>query len=430
MVSARAGGLESIRVTAGLHRQVWVSGTSIFVDVHIANKSRKAVKKMDLNLERDILCYKHAPAATVEKSASQARIFESNERTILTRASLRHGSNGWNGVEAYTSDTRTCDLDLPRGHATVKCGKYFEVRYFLNITVSTSHSKLVSVQLPIILIHMNSLDVLPNSVAQVAAAIEEKRGTSTHQRSRSQPHVRSHSRQRSRSSPHYDERPSFSQGRAFAAPRQQSLDRMRAEAADLEELGQILDTSPRKYQQQLQGPTIKKMGSTMSFGALSLGGKSTGGVSVFGGMEYHTPPSNRKARHFDAAGGDEVEAIRDRLRRMRSFDSTKSKRSNATVKSRKSHNAFGKPRVEAVRHELGPHSLGLDSGDRRAEFDQLEAQDVPPRPATGMSFREKLDRSRFEFKAVRRKASGGLKERGLSWWEQIRNKDKEKEGWI
>jgi hypothetical protein len=51
---------EAIKVTAGLHRQVWVSGTIIFVDVHIANNSKKWIKRLELQLERDVLCYKHA----------------------------------------------------------------------------------------------------------------------------------------------------------------------------------------------------------------------------------------------------------------------------------------------------------------------------------------------------------------------------------
>lgn len=51
--------IEVVRVTAGLHRQVWVSGTSIYVDVHISNNSRKTIRKIELQLERDILCYKH-----------------------------------------------------------------------------------------------------------------------------------------------------------------------------------------------------------------------------------------------------------------------------------------------------------------------------------------------------------------------------------
>jgi hypothetical protein len=58
-IKPRETTVEVVRVTAGLHRQVWVSGTSLYVDVHIANNSRKTVKKIELQLERDILCYKH-----------------------------------------------------------------------------------------------------------------------------------------------------------------------------------------------------------------------------------------------------------------------------------------------------------------------------------------------------------------------------------
>jgi hypothetical protein len=58
-IKPRDNTVEVVRVTAGLHRQVWVSGTSLYVDVHVANNSRKTVKKIELQLERDILCYKH-----------------------------------------------------------------------------------------------------------------------------------------------------------------------------------------------------------------------------------------------------------------------------------------------------------------------------------------------------------------------------------
>ena len=55
----RSNGLETITIKAGIHRQVWVSGTSVFVDVCIENESRKPVKKIELQLERAVLCYKH-----------------------------------------------------------------------------------------------------------------------------------------------------------------------------------------------------------------------------------------------------------------------------------------------------------------------------------------------------------------------------------
>ena len=429
----RFGRCESVKLTAGLHRQVWVSGTSIFVDVHVANKTHKPVKRLELNLERDILCYKHAPAETQEKSASQARIFESNEQTMITRACLKPGVQGWKGVDFHASETRTCELELPRGHATVRCGKYFEVRFFLNVTASLSNSKLVSVQLPIILIHINSLDVLPNSVAQVAAAIEEKRAQNEYYRALLKPQAGMHSRQRSASSPAETagrrRKPSYAQGRAFAAPRQQSIDRQRAARADIDNIRQALDSSPRKFQPQLQGAAIKKMGSSISIGAVSLGSKSSRG-NPFYNMAYQTPPANRAARDFDRSGDQNVDGLRDQLRRMQSKDSFQSRKSVATTRSKRMVDQNTKPRYNftVVQNRIEPHTLGLVSSSRQAAFDGCG--DPIPRPGTGLSFREKMDRSRFEFKGVRRKASGSMKERGMNWWEQVKHRDKEKEGWI
>ncbi|GAB7358080.1 hypothetical protein MBLNU230_g0241t1 [Neophaeotheca triangularis] len=363
---SRSGEAEKIKLTAGLHRQVWVSGSSIFVDVHIANKSRKIVKRLDLTLERNILCYRHAAAATLERSAGQARIFESNEQTLLAKSTMRLG-HGWRGVDPFTSDTRTCDLEVPRGHATVRCGKYFEVRYFLNVTAHISSSKFVSVQLPIILIHMNSLDVLPNSVAQVAAAIEEKRAHHQHQRSQSRNESR-HGRTRSASSPapskpDLHRKPSYAQGRAFAAPRQQSLDRQRAKREDLAQLTATLESSPRKHHPQAH--LARKLTSAMSIGnfhdpnshkpqrnlnhhptSRPPTSQSTSTPSSLPDPEtghtvgnYHSPASNRKGRHFGDLlhNSEDFEGLRDRLRRMRSFDSVHSKKSIATVRSRKAH---------------------------------------------------------------------------------------------
>ncbi|KAF1832218.1 hypothetical protein BDW02DRAFT_604875 [Decorospora gaudefroyi] len=328
-IKPRETTVEVVRVTAGLHRQVWVSGTSIYVDVHIANNSRKTVKKIELQLERDILCYKHAAASTMEKSAGQARIFDSNERSILSKAIVRSGSPGWHGVAAHQTHIRTCDLEVPRGHATVKCGKYFEVRYFLNVIVSSAHTKLVAVQLPIVLIHMNSLDVVPNSVAQVAIAIEEKRtatATARHSPSR------------------LGRNPSTSvQGRAFTAPRMQSLERMRARAEDLQNLTQALEQSPRKHANSSAG-NLRRANSN---------------------FDYRTPPSNRKGR---IVCDGEVQDLQDRLRRVRSNETLTSLRPATTldkshsVRSRRgAGSAFGFREAE-VREDIELGGLGV-SGD-------------------------------------------------------------------
>ena len=83
--------VEVVRVTAGLHRQVWVSGTSIYVDVHIANNSRKTIRKIELQLERDILCYKHVCFAKLFRhylrmlTSHVARLLHQQWRSLLGR---------------------------------------------------------------------------------------------------------------------------------------------------------------------------------------------------------------------------------------------------------------------------------------------------------------------------------------------------------
>jgi hypothetical protein len=400
-------GMETLRVTAGLHRQVWVSGSSIFVDVHIINKWKRPVKKLDLILERAILCYKHVAAATLEKSAGQARIFESNEQSILTKSSFKTASE----IPPHTSDTRTCELELPRGHGTVRCGKYFEVRYFLNIIAFLSNSKLVSIQLPIILIHMNSLDVVPNSVAQVAAAIEEKRS-------------RKHSFNLTR-------KPSFAQGRAFAAPIQQSLERSRDRRADIEDLRATLDASPRKIARRLGSVNEMSTSGWRSMGFSSAGkGKSIESLGVLGGISYSTPPNRGRRMRGDQRGessrredqGREESStapnpapsnsLRDRLRRVGS----------ATESQETNH----RPPPFSTSSRITPHALGLT---------RKESLDAPPSERSNEtlgSFRETLDRRRREFQQVRRKASGGLG----GWWGQVRQQNKgggsegEREGWF
>lgn len=466
----RWGTIETLNLTAGLYRQVWVSGSSMFVDLHISNKTHKPIKRVELSLERDILCYKHAAAATLEKTSSQARISENNDRMILTKSTHRDDCDGWSGTEAYTSDARTCELLVPRGHATVKCGKYFEVRYFLNVTASLSNSKSVSVQLPIILVHMDSLDVLPNSVAQVAAAIEEKRLYQSQKNLPSDKGQR-HRRQRSSSSParmpDLSRRPSYTQGRAFAAPRQQSLDRRRAEKVQMVELQNMIDNSPRKHppQRNLQPPPrplyVQNHSSAVSFGALSLEGKSSTSGSLFGSIRYHTPPP--KKRDVQATQDQNMpelkaDSLRDRLRRMHSFDSVHSKKSIARVRPR--HIAQATVPIENVRpvpkvptetydnthsmrkYHIAPHTLGLGLASTSDGFsasnhpfifpDDMSSAVTDVRPATALNFREKLDRSRFEFKAVRRRASGGIRGKGKQWIEKVRQKDSDgvMSGWI
>ncbi len=102
----------------------------------------KPSRGLNFSWERDILCYKHVCfaklLASIPKKLTNTdcrslhlqwksqlvrpRIFDSNERSILSKSLIKQGSSGWHGVSAHQTYIRTCDLEVPRGHATVKCG--------------------------------------------------------------------------------------------------------------------------------------------------------------------------------------------------------------------------------------------------------------------------------------------------------------------
>ena len=233
------------------------------------------------------------------------------------------------------------------------------------------------------------------------------------------------------------------------------------------ELQDMIDNSPRKHppQTSLQPPKrplyLQNHSSAVSFGALSLEGKSSGSGSLFGSIRYHTPP--QKQRDVQSSQGQnnaetKADSLRDRLRRMHSFGSMHSKKSIARMRPK----PLAQPTipVENVRptpmiptetydhthsmrkYHIAPHTLGLGLASTSDAFstnnnpfmfaDEMGSVANEARPATALNFREKLDRSRFEFKAVRRRASGGIRGRGKQWIERVRQKDSDgvMSGWI
>lgn len=231
-------GPQCVKLTAGLHRQIWVNGSSIFVDVHIANRSTRILRKVDIQLQKTTLWYTYAAAGTDEKNANHLRIPKRQESDIVAVASVKK-SKEWKGVLPNASELRTYQIHVPREHVTISTGRFFEVRYLLNVIVSISMFKMVRVQAPVTIIHMNSLDIMPNASAQVAASIEAKR-------SRSLPLDSDHARYR----PCY-------QGQAFIAPQKQSLElqRQRQETSTssvMEGLKRDVDRSPRKHKVRRQ----------------------------------------------------------------------------------------------------------------------------------------------------------------------------------
>jgi hypothetical protein len=117
-----AGRHERVKLIAGVHRQTWVSGTAVFVDVHISNSTQKPVKKLQLQLEKATTFYDHAPPSTATELAAHLRLPCRTEKEIVTRWTAKKARRGWHGVPAMSQDERTCRLDLPRGLVTIGTG--------------------------------------------------------------------------------------------------------------------------------------------------------------------------------------------------------------------------------------------------------------------------------------------------------------------
>ena len=456
LVLPRSAGQEKVKITAGLHRQVWVSGSTLFADVHVSNKCRtKHVRRLDLWLERDILCYKHAPASSTPTTAmaAQARVFETKHTHSLTSTSLRAGKDAWPGVPPCSSATRTCDLDLPRGHASVRCGRFFEVRFFLNITATLGNSKTVAVQLPIVLVHMNSLDVVPNSVEQVARAVEAKRAQARRKKDKQRPRAASADPpHRSVSSPSRMQtlRPqrSYTQGRAFAAPRQHFLDRQRSQRRDLADLGEMLDHSPRKHlpsslhAQPRAHPATLPATSSSSPALRSTPEplpRGPGAEDAFQAMVFRSPhPSSSPStvathtpRSIWGAGGEAegVASIRARMRRMASLESVGTGKPRGPQDWGRSldggHDiATGHPGAGGGMPTIPAHALGLGSGfglvRARSVYTRPSAETRRAGPRGGEETRaESRMRPREDRRPVRRKESRGRS--ALRWLRRKRS---------
>jgi hypothetical protein len=118
--SARETGI--IKLTAGLHRQTWLSGINIWVDVHISNTSTKTVRKLEVQLEKITLFYDHSGASALAKDNVHLRLPDRKDMQIVSSWVLKKSSRGWKGVVPKSSEVRTIEIDVPRGLVTVNTG--------------------------------------------------------------------------------------------------------------------------------------------------------------------------------------------------------------------------------------------------------------------------------------------------------------------
>lgn len=119
---SRAGETGVIKMTAGLHRQTWLSGMNIWVDVHILNMSQRTVRKLEANLEKVTLFYNHSGASSLAEDAVHLRLPDRKDNEIVSRWVQRKSKRGWKGVVPKSNEVRTVEVEVPRGLVTVHTG--------------------------------------------------------------------------------------------------------------------------------------------------------------------------------------------------------------------------------------------------------------------------------------------------------------------
>ena len=225
---------QKISVTAGIHRQTWISGYLLFVDLQLDNQSSKPVKKIELQLEKATVSYVHSAPSLGNDSADLLRLPDHMEKEIIARKAILES---FDSIRPSSQDFRTVQLEIPTGLVSIETGRFFGIRYFLNVQMSCSFSKRLQIQLPITIIHPSSIDIPPNALAQVTASIEYKhRNLTSSSTNNTKPGTNSP----------YRYRP----GQAFTAAREQSIQELRKHAllgsAEIESLTRALDASPRR----------------------------------------------------------------------------------------------------------------------------------------------------------------------------------------
>ena len=126
-----------IKLTAGLHRQTWISGYPVFIDVHIENRSSRDVRRIEIQLEKTVLCHDcSAPSAGV-KLTDILRVPDYMQKEIVVSTQI---TDGFRGVRTLSQDFRTCQIQLPTGLVSIDTGGYSDIIFHPYLTLRSERS--------------------------------------------------------------------------------------------------------------------------------------------------------------------------------------------------------------------------------------------------------------------------------------------------
>ncbi|KAJ9480194.1 Arrestin_C domain-containing protein [Pseudozyma hubeiensis] len=170
------GGSGKVHLMASLHRNTWVAGQRVYINVGVQNDTSKKINGMTLSLIRTVTLYKPRPELNVSVAAARRELDPDACQTSTTRKKIaeeelemgQKGSRGvvtargwWTGVEAGQRVESTHYMQIPADALSISRGRHVEVVYSVKVSIGSSLSSDVSVELPIRVINFVSLDPPP-----------------------------------------------------------------------------------------------------------------------------------------------------------------------------------------------------------------------------------------------------------------------------
>ncbi|CEH19508.1 ARRESTIN DOMAIN CONTAINING PROTEIN [Ceraceosorus bombacis] len=174
------GGSGKVHLTASLHRSTWVAGQRVYVNININNDTSKRLKNITLALVRTVVLFRPRPELDLGKSVPDKpheayvdpdACNTATSRKKISEETLEMGQKGtkgsftakgwWTGVEAHKALEFSHYMRVPSDALSISRGRHVEVTYSVKVSVSSSLSADVSVELPLRVINFVSLDPPP-----------------------------------------------------------------------------------------------------------------------------------------------------------------------------------------------------------------------------------------------------------------------------
>ncbi|KDN48840.1 hypothetical protein K437DRAFT_267502 [Tilletiaria anomala UBC 951] len=171
------GGQGKVHLTASLHRSNWVAGQRVYVRVGVQNETSKKIKSVTLALLRTLTLFRPREDLNLGQGGRDIdpdACVTSTSRKKLTEETLEMGQRGangtvtargwWTGVSPGGSVDFSHSMAIPHDALSIVRGRHVEVLYSIKVSLSSSMSSTVSVELPLRVINFVSLDPPPGKV--------------------------------------------------------------------------------------------------------------------------------------------------------------------------------------------------------------------------------------------------------------------------